>query len=56
MQINEVKKRIRHHYSKSILFQHQENVHYIIMYIIIIFLHVCYFTLKNKRFCHSKKY
>jgi hypothetical protein len=22
------------------------------MYIIIIFLDVCYFTLKNKRFCH----
>jgi hypothetical protein len=28
MQINEVKKRNRHHYSKSILFQHQQNVYY----------------------------
>jgi hypothetical protein len=39
MQINEVKKRIRHHYSKSILFQHQQNVYdnyYSYMFVILL--------------------
>jgi hypothetical protein len=47
MQINEVKNVL------DITIQSQFCFSIDKMYIIIIFLHVCYFTLKNKRFCHS---